>query len=209
MLRPIFSARPSCYNPLIDEKDDRMTLPYEKYLQEILIDETTLQKRIAELGQQISGDYAEDDPLLLICILKGGVMFLTDLMRHITTPHEIDFLAVSSYDRGARSSSGSVRIDMDLSEEVSGKHLLIVEDIIDTGNTLHFVMEVLQARQPASLKLCTLLDKPSRRTVPIKVDYTGFQIENKFVFGYGLDLDEKFRNLPFIGVVRADAFIHE
>jgi len=185
-----------------------MTLPYEKYLQEILIDETTLQKRIAELGGQISADYAESEPLLLICILKGGVMFLTDLMRHITVPHEIDFLAVSSYERGDRESKGSVRIDMDLSEEVRGKHLLIVEDIIDTGNTLRFVMDVLQARQPASLRLCTLLDKPSRRTVNIPVDYTGFQIENKFVFGYGLDLDEKFRNLPFIGVVKVDAIIH-
>ncbi len=177
---------------------------YEKYLQEVLIDETTLQQRVAELGQQISADYADCKELMLLCILKGGVMFLVDLTRHITVPHEIDFLAVSSYGRGARESTGNVRIDMDLSEEVTGKHLLIVEDIVDTGHTLRFVMDVLQARRPASLRLCTLLDKPAKRTINIPVDYTGFKIENKFVFGYGLDLDEKFRNLPFIGVVRPD-----
>jgi hypoxanthine phosphoribosyltransferase len=180
-------------------------LPYEKYLDEILIDEHRLQQRVAELGAEISADYANLDNLMLLCILKGGVMFLVDLTKHITVPHEIDFLAVSSYGRGARESSGNVRIDMDLSEEVTGKHLLIVEDIIDTGNTLRFVMDVLKARRPASLRLCTLLDKPSKRTVEIPIDYTGFQIENKFVFGYGLDLDEKFRNLPFIGVVKLDA----
>jgi len=182
-----------------------MKQAYEKYLQEILIDSDTLQARIAELGAQISADYAESDRLLLICILKGGVMFLTDLMRHITIPHEIDFLAVSSYGRGGRSATGNVRIDMDLKEGVTGKNLLIVEDIIDSGFTLRFVMDMLQARQPASIRLCTLLDKPSRRIIEIPVSYTGFSIEDKFVFGYGLDLDEKFRNLPFIGVVRPES----
>lgn len=186
-----------------------MTLPYEKYLQEVLIDEQTLQARVAELGAQISIDYAEHDRLLLICILKGGVMFLTDLMRHIIVPHEIDFLAVSSYGRGKRASTGNVRIDMDLSEVVTGKHILIVEDIIDSGHTLRFVMDVMEARGPASLKLCTLLDKPSRRTTEIAIDYIGFQIEDRFVFGYGLDLDEKFRNLPFVGVVRREALTGE
>ncbi len=178
---------------------------YEKYLQEKLIDEVSLQKRVAELGQQISADYADCEDLMLLCILKGGVMFLCDLTRHITVPHEIDFLAISSYGKGVRESSGNVRIDMDLSEGVTGRHLLIVEDIIDSGQTLSFVMDVLKARRPASLKLCTLLDKPSKRTVPISIDYTGFEIPNKFVFGYGLDLDEKFRNLPFIGVVNLEA----
>lgn len=181
-----------------------MTQAYEKYLKEVLIDEQAVQQRVREIGAQISADYDGLKGLLLICILKGGVMFLTDLMRHITVPHEIDFLAVSSYGRGIRSSSGNVRIDMDLSEVVTGKHLLIVEDIIDSGHTLRFVMDVMQARNPASLKLCTLLDKPSRRTIDIPIDYTGFQIEDKFVFGYGLDLDEKFRNLPFVGVVNMD-----
>jgi hypoxanthine phosphoribosyltransferase len=178
---------------------------YEKYLQEILIDESRLQARVAELGRQISEDYADSDDLLLLCILKGGVMFLCDLTRHITVPHEIDFLAVSSYGKGARESSGNVRIDMDLSEGVAGRHLLIVEDIIDSGQTLRFVMDVLTARKPASLKLCTLLDKPSKRAVQIPITYTGFEIPNKFVFGYGLDLDEKFRNLPFIGVVNLES----
>jgi hypoxanthine phosphoribosyltransferase len=179
--------------------------PYEAFLDEVLIDEHQLQKRVTELGQQISEDYAGVDNLVLICILKGGIMFMVDLSRHISVPHELDFLAVSSYGKGARESSGKVRIDMDLSSVVTDRHILIVEDIIDSGQTLRFVMDMLKARQPASLKLCTLLDKPSKRTVSISVDYTGFQIEDKFVFGYGLDLDEKFRNLPFIGVVKLDA----
>ncbi len=177
-------------------------LPYEKYLAEILIDTATLQKRVAELGAQITADYAGQDNLLLICILKGGIMFLVDLSRNITLPHEMDFLAVSSYGKGVRESSGNVRIDMDLTAEVTGRHVLIVEDIIDSGQTLRFVMDVLQARQPASLRLCTLLNKPSRRKVNINIDYVGFDIENKFVFGYGLDLDEKYRNLNFVGVVK-------
>jgi hypoxanthine phosphoribosyltransferase len=186
-----------------------MAQPYEKFLQEILIEEPILQKRIAELGQQISKDYADCDDLLLICILKGGVMFLTDLMRHISVPHEIDFLAISSYGKGARSSTGKVRIDMDLTVEVTGRHIILVEDIIDSGHTLRFVLDVLAARRPATLRLCALLDKVSRREVEMQVDYTGFEIENKFVFGYGLDLDEKFRNLPFIGVVNQDILVNE
>jgi hypoxanthine phosphoribosyltransferase len=179
-------------------------LPYERYLAEILIDAPSLQKRVAELGAQISTDYASQENLLLICILKGGIMFLVDLSRSITVPHEMDFLAISSYGKGTRESSGNVRIDMDLTAEISGRHILIVEDIIDSGNTLRFVMDVLQARQPASLRLCALLNKPSRRKVQIPIDYIGFEIENKFVFGYGLDLDEKYRNLPFVGVVKPE-----
>lgn len=177
---------------------------YEKYLQEVLIDAPTLQKRVAELGLQINSDYADVNDLLLICILKGGIMFLVDLARHIDVPHEMDFLAVSSYGKGVRETTGKVRIDMDLSAEVTGRHVLIVEDIIDSGLTLRFVMDVLMARRPASLRLCTLLNKPSKRQVEIPIDYVGFDIENKFVFGYGLDLDEKYRNLPFIGVVNLD-----
>lgn len=181
-----------------------MTAPLNKLLAEVLIDEGTLQARIAELGAQISADYT-GKPLVLICILKGGVMFLTDLMRRIDQPHEIDFLSVSSYGRGARESSGSVRIDMDLRGNIEGKDVLIVEDIIDSGLTLKFVMEVLSARRPASLRLVALLDKPNRRTIDIDIHYTGFVIEDKFVFGYGLDLDEKYRNLPFIGVANLEA----
>ena len=182
-----------------------MTAAYEAQLLEIMIDEERLQARIAELGAKLSQDYAGCDDLLLLCILKGGVMFLTDLSRHIDVPHAIDFMAASSYGVGARHTSGSVRIDMDLQTDVRGKHVLVVEDIIDSGHTLDFVLKTLRNRHPASLKLCALLNKRSRREVDIFVDYIGFHIENKFVFGYGLDLDEKFRNLPFIGVARTDA----
>jgi hypoxanthine phosphoribosyltransferase len=182
-----------------------MSAPYQHYLKEILIDEVTLQNRVRELGALISTDYANCDNLILICILKGGVMFLTDLTRYIDIPHEIDFMAVSSYGKGARSSSKTVRIDMDLTAELAGRDVIIVEDIIDSGYTLEFVLQMLETRQPNSLKLCTLLNKQSRREVEIHVDYTGFDIEDKFVFGYGLDLDEKFRNLPFIGVVDLEA----
>ncbi len=178
-----------------------MEAAYQHFLKEILIDEATLQARIAELGQQITERYADTDNLLLVCILKGGVMFLCDLCRHIQVPHEFDFMAVSSYGSGKRKSSGDVRIVMDLNTRLIGKHVLIVEDIIDSGHTLRAVIDLLWSRQPASISLCTLLDKSSRREVEIPVDYIGFEIPDKFVFGYGLDLDEKFRNLPFIGVV--------
>ena len=180
---------------------------YEKFLDEILIDERRLQARITELGEQLSADYADCSDLLLLCILKGGVMFLTDLSRHIRVPHMIDFMAASSYGVGARHSAGSVRIDMDLQTDVRNKHVLVVEDIIDSGHTLDFVLKTLRNREPASLKLCALLNKQSRREIEIDVDYIGFDIENKFVFGYGLDLDERFRNLPFIGVARPDALM--
>ncbi len=186
-----------------------MALAYERYLQEVLIDEAALQKRIAELGAQISQDYADCQDLLLLCILKGGVMFLSDLSRHIQAPHMIDFMAASSYGLGARQASGSVRIDMDLRMDVKGKHVLVVEDIIDSGHTLSFVIKTLRNREPASLRLCALLNKQSRREVDIQVDYIGFDIENKYVFGYGLDLDERFRNLPFVGVARLDALVDE
>lgn len=182
-----------------------MTAPYKRFLKEVLIDEDRLHSRIAELGQQISQDYSEDDNLLLICILKGGVMFLTDLARQIDVPHEVDFMAASSYGVGKRATTGDVRIDMDVTSSITGRHVLIIEDIIDSGYTLRFVMDTLQARRPASLKLCTLLNKASRREVEIPLDYVGFEIENKFVFGYGLDLDEKYRNLNFIGVVDEEA----
>lgn len=182
-----------------------MPLSHERYLQEVLIDEARLQARIRELGAEISAAYADKPNVILICILKGGVLFLTDLMRSLTIPHEIDFLSVSSYGKGVRSSSGSVRIDMDLSSDVRGKHILLVEDIIDSGLTLSFVMEVLAARKPASISLCALLNKPARRKVDIPIHFVGFDIEDKFVFGYGLDLDELYRNLPFVGVVNLAA----
>jgi hypoxanthine phosphoribosyltransferase len=174
--------------------------PYKDLLAEILITEDQLQKRIAELGAEISRDYAGMD-LLLICILRGGVMFLTDLMRHIESPHAVDFMAVSSYGSGARESSGQVRITMDLTIDISGRNVLLVEDIVDSGNTIASVLSLLESRQPASLKVCSLLDKPAARQSQVTIHYTGFSIPSKFVFGYGLDLDEYYRNLPFIGVV--------
>jgi hypoxanthine phosphoribosyltransferase len=174
---------------------------YETILSEILIPAPTLQKRIAELGAEISTDYAGEE-LLLVCILKGAVIFLTDLVRHITVPTAIDFMAISSYGAGARKSSGNVRIEMDLKVALEDRHVILVEDIIDSGNTISTVLEMLETRKPKSLKVCTLLDKAERREVVVPIHYRGFTIEDKFVFGYGLDLDEYWRNLPFIGVVK-------
>jgi hypoxanthine phosphoribosyltransferase len=176
---------------------------YREYLEEVLISEERLQKRIRELGQEISADYEGRD-LLLICILRGGVLFLTDLMRELTVPHSIDFMAVSSYGVGARQSKGQVRITLDLTTSIGGRDVLLVEDIIDSGNTIASVLELLRLRRPNSLKVCTLLDKAERRESEVPIDYRGFEIPNKFVFGYGLDLDEYYRNLRFIGVLRQD-----
>ncbi len=173
---------------------------YKEVLAEILIDEKTLQNRIAELGAEISRDY-KDRELILICILRGGMIFLVDLMRHITIPHMMDFMAVSSYGAGARESSGSVRVTHDLQTDIRGKDVLLIEDIVDSGNTIASVLEFLQTRQPRSLKVCALLDKEERREAVVPIHYRGFAIPNKFVFGYGLDLDEYYRNLPFVGVV--------
>lgn len=178
---------------------------YHEFLEEILIDEDQLHTRVAALGTQISAEYAGVSNLLLVCVLKGGVMFLTDLMKHITVPHAIEFMAVSSYGVSARESSGVAKIDLDVRQPITGCHVVIVEDIIDSGTTLSYIRRLLETRAPASLKICTLLNKPSRRVTPVKVDYVGFEIADKFVFGYGLDLDEMYRNLPFIGVVRAGA----
>jgi hypoxanthine phosphoribosyltransferase len=178
---------------------------YQDLLAETLISEEKLKERIAELGAEISDDFQGQD-LLLICILRGGVMFLTDLMRQITVPHMIDFMAVSSYGAGARESSGQVRITLDLTTNIHGRNVLLVEDIIDSGHTLATVLELLQTRRPKSLNICTLLDKAERREATIPIRYRGFIIPNKFVFGYGLDLDEYYRNLPFIGVVDLDRY---
>lgn len=178
---------------------------YHSFLEEILIPEAELKTRVRELGEQISKDYA-GKKILAICILRGGVMFLTDLIRHIEPPVAIDFMGVSSYGVGSRSSDGQVRITLDLTTSIAGKHVLIVEDIIDSGNTLSSVIEMLRTRNPASLEVCTLLNKASRREVDVPIKYCGFNIPNKFVFGYGLDMDEYFRNLPFIGVVDLEKY---
>jgi hypoxanthine phosphoribosyltransferase len=176
-------------------------IEYQKVLSEILINEEQLQKRIAELSAEISRDYAGLDKFILVCILRGGVVFMVDLARQISVPHAMDFMAISSYGTGNRESNGIVRINMDLTTDIRGWHVLVVEDIIDSGYTLKSVLDLLTTRNPASLHVCTLLDKAERREVQVPLRYCGFKIPNKFVFGYGLDLDEYYRNLPFIGVV--------
>ena len=173
---------------------------YHEFLDEILISEQALQKRVAELGAQISQDY-QGQELILICILRGGVLFLSDLMRHITVPHMLDFMAVSSYGVGARQSSGQPRISLDVNTDIRNRNVLIIEDIVDSGHTIKSVLDFLSTRQPKSLRVCTLLDKAERRETPVPIDYLGFSIPDKFVFGYGLDIDEYYRNLPFIGTV--------
>jgi len=178
---------------------------YEEVLSEILIDSETLQARVKELGAQISADYPEGN-LLLICILRGGVPFMVDLSRSITAPHMMDFMAVSSYGVGARQSTGSARVTLDLQTDIGGKDVLLVEDIIDSGHTIASVLNMLKTRNPKSLKVCALLDKPERREADVPIHYLGFSIPNKFVFGYGLDLDEYHRNLPFVGVVDLDKY---
>jgi hypoxanthine phosphoribosyltransferase len=181
---------------------------YQDFLAETLVDEESLQARVRELGAEISRDYAESDgTLLLICILRGGVPFLVDLMRYITIPHMLDFMAISSYGKGARESSGNVRLTMDLQTNIRDKHVLLVEDIIDSGHTIASVLELLETRQPKSLSVCSLLDKEERREADVPIHYRGFVIPNKFVFGYGLDLDEYYRNLKFVGVVDLDKYI--
>jgi hypoxanthine phosphoribosyltransferase len=172
---------------------------YNEYLDEILVTPEQLQQRIAELGAEISRDYA-GQTIHMICILRGGVMFLTDLVRHITAPNTMDFMAVSSYGT-ARQSTGQVRITLDLTEDIHSRNVLLVEDIVDSGYTIASVLGFLETRKPRSLKVCTLLDKPERREVAVPIDYRGFTIPNKFVFGYGLDIDEYYRNLPFIATV--------
>ncbi|MDX6475654.1 MAG: hypoxanthine phosphoribosyltransferase [Gaiellaceae bacterium] len=169
---------------------------------EILIDEDRLQERIRELGRELSGDYAGRE-LLLVGVLKGAVFFMADLMRSLTVPCEIDFMAISSYG-AATDSSGVVRILKDLDINIEGRHVLVVEDIIDSGLTLSYLLRNLESREPASLEICALLTKPDRREIDVPVRYVGFEIPNKFVIGYGLDYAERYRNLPYIGVLRPE-----
>ena len=170
----------------------------------VLIPQRELQARVAELGQEISADYEGLNPILL-CVLKGGYVFLADLTRALTIEHGVDFMAVSSYG-SATESSGVVRILKDLDTDITDRHLLIVEDIIDTGNTLSYLLENLRVRGPASIKICTILSKPSRREVDLQVDYVGFEVPNEFVIGYGLDYGERYRNLDFIGVLKPEVY---
>ncbi len=173
----------------------------------VMINEISIDHRIQEMAAAIEADYADEDDLLLICVLKGGYVFLADLSRALKRPHSLDFMGVSSYG-GGTVSSGAVQIIMDLKEPLQGRHVLIVEDIIDSGNTLSYLRQNLLARQPASLRICTLLNKPSRRESDVPVDYIGFDIDDEFVVGYGLDFDELYRNLPFIAVLKPEVFAH-
>ena len=168
----------------------------------MLIDEERLRSRVAELGEEVSADYAGRD-LLLIGVLKGAVFFMADLMRHLTVTCEVDFMAISSYG-AATDSSGVVRILKDLDINIAGRDVLVVEDIIDSGLTLSYLMRNLEAREPASLEICALLTKPERREIDVPVRYVGFEIPNRFVIGYGLDFAERYRNLPYVGVLDPD-----
>lgn len=165
----------------------------------VLISEEEVDARIRELGEKINKEY-EGKQIHLICVLKGGVFFMCELAKRITVPVSMDFMCVGSYGDGTKS-SGVVRLAKDLDESIENKEVLIVEDIIDSGNTLYYLMDVLRQRKPASLRLCTLLDKPDRRVKDVHVDWTGFEIPDEFVVGYGLDYAQKYRNLPYIGVV--------
>lgn len=171
---------------------------------EVLVTDEQIKERTAQLARQIDEDYRGKD-LVLVCVLKGGVMFLADLMRQLTIPHAIDFMATSSYGSSTES-SGVVRILKDLDSPIEGRHVLIVEDIIDTGLTLNYLLRILEERKPASLRVCTLLNKPSRRKVDVPVDYIGFNIPNAFVVGYGLDYGQLYRNLPFVGVLKPELY---
>ncbi len=173
-------------------------------LDEVLLSKEEIDEKVKELGKMLAEEYAGKRPLL-ICVLKGALIFVADLARAMNIPLEVDFMAVSSYGVSTKS-SGVVRILKDLETGIEGRHVLIVEDIIDTGLTLKYLIENLKSRKPASIKICTLLDKPSRRRVQLQPDFSGFEIPDKFVIGYGLDFSEIYRNLPFIGVLKPDAY---
>ncbi len=173
-------------------------------VERILFTQEELARRVGELGEQITADYAGKE-VAVASVLRGSYIFMADLTRAIQLPITVDFMAVSSYGSGTVS-SGQVEIKKDLSDSIEGKDLIIVEDILDSGNTLYYLMDVLRARKPASIRICTLLDKPERRSKPITADYVGFSIPDAFVVGYGLDYDEKYRNLPYIGILKPSVY---
>lgn len=175
-----------------------------KDIREILIAEDVLQSKVAELGAKITEDYKDKD-LLLVCVLKGAVIFVSDLMRKIDLPLDIDFMAISSYGTNTQS-SGVVRILKDLNTSIENRNVLIVEDIIDSGLTLSYLVENLKSRGPASVEICTILDKPDRRAINLDIKYTGFQVPDEFVVGYGLDYAEKYRNLPYIAILKEEIY---
>ena len=173
-------------------------------IEQVLYTEEQLRDRVREVGAQIAADYAGREPML-ISVLRGSYIFMADLTRAIDLNVTVDFMAVSSYGAGT-TSSGQVEIKKDLSDSIEGKDLIIVEDILDSGNTLYYLMDVLRARKPASIRICALMDKPERRTKPITADYVGFTIPDAFIVGYGLDYAEKYRNLPYVGVLKPSVY---
>ena len=170
---------------------------YREFIDEILVDEKSLEKRVSELGAEISRDYAGQE-LLVVCLLRGGMTFTADLTRFLTIPHTLDCMSLSSYGTGHYASSGNVRVNLDLMTNIEGINVLLVEDIVDSGRTLAHVLQMLKTREPKSLKVCVLLDKKYRREVPVEVDYVGFDVPDRYVFGYGIDIDEYYRHLRFI-----------
>lgn len=176
----------------------------EKDIESVLFSEEELRLRVRELGAQITADYAGKEPVL-VSVLRGSYIFMADLTRCIDLPCTVDFMSVSSYGKGTQS-SGQVQITKDLSDDIEGKDLIVVEDILDSGNTLYYLLQILEARKPASIRLCTLLDKPERRVKKVDVTYRGFQIPDAFVVGYGLDYVEKYRNLPYIGILKPEVY---
>lgn len=169
---------------------------------EVLIPEAKIRERVAEIARQISEDYKEVDELYLLGVLRGAFIFLADLSRALTIPRQVDFIALSSYEDESTESTGAVRLVLDVRAPLVGKHVLVVEDIVDTGYTLEYLVKTLEAREPASIKTCVLLEKPDRLQVPVSIDYLGFTIPDKWVVGYGLDYADRFRTLPYLGVVQ-------
>ena len=174
-------------------------------IKEVLYTEEQLQARVKELGAQITKDYADKDKILLVSVLRGSYIFMADLSRAIDLPCLIDFMVVSSYGAGT-SSSGQVEIKKDISSSIEDYHVIIVEDILDSGNTLYYLLDMLKVRKAASIRICTLLDKPERRAKPIQADYAGFVVPDAFVVGYGLDYNQQYRNLPYIGVLKEEVY---
>lgn len=178
--------------------------PSESDIESVLIAADTMQKRVAELGRQISCDYEGKDPVL-VGVLVGAAVFTADLLRHVTEPCFLDFVAISSYGKESRS-SGVVRILKDLDESVESRHVVVVEDIVDTGLTLNYLLDLMRNRNVASVRVCSMLDKPSRRLTNVHVDYVGFEVPDEFVVGYGLDFAQRYRNLPYVGILRPEVY---
>jgi hypoxanthine phosphoribosyltransferase len=182
-----------------------MSVPVPNSVEQVLLDEETIQQRVQAVADQVSADYRDKEQIVLVGVLKGSFIFLADLARRLTVPHHVDFVAVSSY--GAQgASSGAVRLIMDTRAPITGQHVIVVEDIMDTGYTLDYLLRSFAARQPASLKSCVLLSKPERRQVDVEVDYLGFEIPNVWVVGYGLDFADRFRTLPYIAALKPEVY---